>query len=122
FAGAREKPVAAVVRRAQRLRLPDRPGPGQAAYHFESLDFPATERRFNSYFAEFHISAHDASRAHAHPGAELVYALTGTLVLRIGDDEYRLDAGDSIYFDSSVPHTYWRDGDAPCTGVVVTSA
>ena len=53
FAGAREKPLVAVVRKAQRVRLPERPGARQVAYRFESLDYPATERRFNWYYAEF---------------------------------------------------------------------
>src|SRR5512138_723330 len=53
FAGAREKPVIAVVRKAERVQLPERPGARQVAYRFESLDYPATERRFNSYYAEF---------------------------------------------------------------------
>ena len=47
FAGAREKPLVAVVRKAQRVRLPDKPGARQVAYRFESLDYPAAERRFN---------------------------------------------------------------------------
>jgi transcriptional regulator with XRE-family HTH domain len=53
FAGAREKPVAVVSRKGDRVRLPDRAGARDAAYRFESLDYPATERRFNSYYAEF---------------------------------------------------------------------
>ena len=53
FAGAREKPVVAVVRRRERVRLPERPTAGDSAFHFESLDYPAVERRFNTYYAEF---------------------------------------------------------------------
>ena len=53
FAGARDKPLVAVVRKADRVRLPDRPGAREVAYRFESLDYPATERRFNCYYAEF---------------------------------------------------------------------
>src|SRR6186713_2926749 len=52
FAGAREKPVVVTVRKATRVRLPERPGARHVAYRFESLDYPATERRFNSFFAE----------------------------------------------------------------------
>src|SRR6187401_2819067 len=44
FAGVREKPVAAVVRRRDRVRLPERPDARDVAYRFESLDYPATER------------------------------------------------------------------------------
>ena len=77
FAGAREKPLVAVVRKAQRVRLPERPGARQVAYRFESLDYPATERRFNSYYAEFFPVAPAGLRPHAHPGVEFIYALAG---------------------------------------------
>ena len=53
FAGAREKPLVAVTRKDQRVELPERPGAREAAYRFASLDYPATERRFNCYYAEF---------------------------------------------------------------------
>ena len=56
FAGAREKPVVVTVRKATRVPLPERPGARHVAYRFESLDYPATERRFNSFFAEFFLS------------------------------------------------------------------
>src|SRR5918995_1507242 len=53
FSGSREKPLVAVSRKADRVALPDQPGSPDMAYSFESLDYPATERRFNSYYAEF---------------------------------------------------------------------
>ena len=61
--------------KAQRVRLPERSGV-KPAYRFESLDYPATERPFNSYYAEF-LPLSDAMRPHAHPGVELIYALAG---------------------------------------------
>ena len=48
FAGAREKPLVAVVRKAERVQLPERQDGKDPSYRFESLDYPATERRFNS--------------------------------------------------------------------------
>jgi transcriptional regulator with XRE-family HTH domain len=122
FAGAREKPVVAVIRKAQRVRLPERPGTGRVAYRFESLDYPATERRFNSYYAEFLPAGPDEMRPHAHPGVEFIYALAGTLGVHIDGVEYALEAGDSMYFDSSVPHGYRRRGRRTCTAIVVTSS
>ena len=47
--------------------------------------------------------------------------MKGKLGLRIGMDEYELDAGDSIYFDPSVPHTYRRAGKQPCQAMIVTA-
>src|SRR6187200_601654 len=53
FAGSREKPVAAVVRRKDRIRFREKPDGRDHAFEFESLDFPAVKRLLNSYFAEF---------------------------------------------------------------------
>ncbi len=122
FSGARDKPLIAVVRKPQRVRLPDRPGARQLAYHFESLDYPATERRFNSYYAEFFPVAPADLRPHDHPGVEFIYALAGTLSVHIAGDEHTLEAGDSIYFDSSASHGYRRRGGRRCSAIVVTSS
>jgi len=122
FAGPRNRPLVAVVRKAQRVKLPDHPGVRDVAYRFESLDFLATERRFNSYYAEFLPVAPEKLRPHAHPGVEFIYALQGRLTLHIEGSEYTLDAGDSIYFDSAVPHAYRRSGGRTCNAIVVTSS
>lgn len=119
FAGAREKPVVAVVRRANRVRLPEREG-SDSAYKFESLDYPVSERKFDSYYADFLPVSRSALRLHDHPGVELIYALRGTLVVHVGGEEHTLDAGDSMYFDSSVPHGYRRSGGRACSAIVVT--
>lgn len=39
-----------------------------------------------------------------HDGEELLYVLTGTIEWQIGADKYRLEAGDTIHFDSRIPH------------------
>lgn len=46
-----------------------------------------------------------------HTGREFGTVLTGTLGLTLGFDEYTLEAGDSIFFDSTVPHRLHNDGD-----------
>jgi transcriptional regulator with XRE-family HTH domain len=121
FAGAREKPLVAVVRQRERVRLPERPQARDSAFNFESLDYPAVERRFNAYYAEFLPVAPDNRRPHDHGGAEFIYVLKGTLSVQIGNDEHALSRGDSIYFDSSIPHSYRRSGEPACSAIVVTS-
>jgi mannose-6-phosphate isomerase-like protein (cupin superfamily) len=121
FSGARDKPLVAVVRKSERNRLPDRPGARDVAYEFESLDYPATERRFNCYYAEFLPVSTDKLRPHDHPGFEFIYTIQGTLSVHVGADEHVLKAGDSIYFDSSVSHAYRRSGGRTCSAVVVTA-
>jgi transcriptional regulator with XRE-family HTH domain len=121
FAGPREKPLVAVTRESERVELPERPGAREPAYRFASLDYPATERRFNCYYAEFLPVAPDALRPHEHPGVEFIYVIVGTLGLHLGGEEYTLEAGAAIYFDSTIPHAYRRSGGRSCRAVVVTA-
>ena len=99
--------------------LPERQG-SDSAYKFESLDYPVSERKFDSYYADFLPVSRAALRLHDHPGVELIYALEGTLSVHIGGEEHTLEAGDSMYFDSSVPHGYRRSGGRTCSAIVVT--
>lgn len=122
FAGAREKPVLAIARKASRVALPERQGARDLAYRFESLDYGATERRFNAYYADFLPQSKERLRPHSHPGVEFLYVLHGTLELHVGEQEQVLEAGDSIYFDSTVPHAYSRAGARSCSAIVVTAA
>lgn len=121
FAGARERPLVAVVRKRDRVRLPDRPGARDAAFLFESLDYPATERRFNCYYAEFLPVTPDRLRPHDHPGVEFIYMIRGILSVHINDSEHVLAPGDSMYFDSTVRHAYRRSGRQVCSALIVTS-
>jgi transcriptional regulator with XRE-family HTH domain len=121
FEPDRARPVVALVRRSERIRLPDRPGKRLPAYHFESLDYPVSERKLNGYYVD--IEAQETpSEAHEHPGAEIVYVLRGELVINIAGDDYALHTGDSIYFDSAHAHTYRRRGQGHCSAVVVVTA
>jgi transcriptional regulator with XRE-family HTH domain len=120
FAGPREKPVVAVVRKADRIRLTGSSGP-HGAYDFESLDFPVTERRMNAYLANFRLPGPKGPDMHAHQGAEFIYVISGSLIVRFTGEEHVLSEGDSIYFDPSRSHAYQRKGSRPCSALVVTS-
>jgi transcriptional regulator with XRE-family HTH domain len=115
-----DKPVAAIVRAKDRLRMPDRPGAANPSYFFESLDFPVNERKLEGFHAEFPQGA-GPSEPHTHEGAELVYVLKGKLVINIGGEDYDLGESDTIYFDSSAPHTYRCAGRGDAAAVVVVT-
>ena len=122
FSGSRDKPLVAVVRKRGRVTLPDRPGAHETAYRFASLDYPATERRFSSYYAEFFPVATENLRPHDHPGVEFIYTLKGTLSVHLGDEEHALQPGDSMYFDATAPHAYRRSQGRICSAIVVTAS
>jgi len=121
FSGTRDKPLVAVARKSERVELPDRPGAREVAYRFASLDYPATERRFNSYHAEFFPVMPDKLQPHEHAGVEFVYVIQGTLSVHIDGEEHALEPGDAVYFDATVPHAYRRSGGRSCSAVVITS-
>lgn len=119
FTEERKRHVVALVRRKERLRFPEREG-GEVSYFFENLDFKATERKLNAYYAEFRPSLPEKARAHQHSGIEFIYLLRGKLRLRIGSEEHVLEHGDAIYFDSTVRHSYASLSAGACTGLVMT--
>jgi len=48
--------------------------------------------------------------------------LRGKLSVNYEGEDHLLNEGDSMYFDSSRPHSYTRQGNTPCSAVVVTTA
>ena len=52
-----------------------------------------------------------------HSGTEYGHVLSGELVLTLGFDEHHLRAGDSVSFDSTMPHSYRNDGTEPAVGI-----
>ena len=63
----------------------------------------------------------DLPKPHQHDGAEFLHVLKGELALVVGEEELSLEAGDSIYFDSSQPHHYAPVGASSCEALVVTA-
>jgi transcriptional regulator with XRE-family HTH domain len=120
FTDERKRRVVSIVRREDRVRFPERPGVQDVPYHFECLDYKATERKMSAFVAEFQEISADRAKPHQHAGVELLYLMKGSLTLKIGSEEFQLEAEDALYFDSAVLHSYRRRGSKPCTGVIVT--
>jgi transcriptional regulator with XRE-family HTH domain len=120
FIESRERPAVAVIRRRDRLRLPNRPDEAPPSYLFESLDFPVTDRKMEAFYAEFPLQS-KPSEPHRHEGAELIYVIKGQLAVNIDGDDVVLEEGDAMYFDPSAPHSYRREGRSSCSAIVVVA-
>lgn len=120
FTDERKRHVVAIVRKGERMRFPATSG-GPVAYHFESLDFKATERKLNGFYAEFEPLQSEKLGTHQHPGVELLFLISGKLELSIGSEVYTLASGDAVYFDSAVRHKYRGVGKQLCSGIIVTT-
>lgn len=108
-----------IVRRNERLRFRNVPHSGYS-YAFESLNFGAQGRHFNVFWSEFQPST-QIPQSHQHNGTEFLYVMEGEVAIRVGPQEHRLGAGDTIHFESEVPHSYRRVGTTPCRAIVVVS-
>jgi transcriptional regulator with XRE-family HTH domain len=116
-----ERPIVAVVRKADRIRLPDKAGRISPTYYFESLDYPVSDRKLDGYYVEIEAEG-EPSEPHEHPGAEIIYVLRGELVVNLEGEDFTLGEGDSMYFDCTHPHSYCRKGTSPCAAIVVMTA
>jgi transcriptional regulator with XRE-family HTH domain len=120
FTDERKRRVVGVVRKQERVRFPERPATPDVPYYFECLDYRATERKLSAFLADFQEIPAEKLKPHQHAGVEFLYLLKGSLAIKIGSEEFLLEAEDTIYFDSAVQHSYRRRGSKPCTGVIVT--
>ncbi len=73
--------------------------PGKASRHMEPFLIDV-----NPVPAEQHTLS-------SHEGEEFVYVLSGVIEIAYGKDLHVLEAGDSIYYDSIVPHQLRASGD-----------
>ena len=120
FTDERKRRVVGLVRKGERVRFPERPGTPDVQYHFECLDYRATERKLSAFLADFQEVPVEKLKPHQHAGVEFLYVIKGSLAIKIGSEEFVLEPEDSIYFDSAVLHSYRRVGPKACTGVIVT--
>jgi transcriptional regulator with XRE-family HTH domain len=118
---AEDRPAAAVTRKNDRVRLPEKMGGDKPAYLFESLDYPLNGRAMSAYYAIF-PPASKFSEPHNHEGEELVYVLTGQLAIDLAGTTTVLDEGDAMHFASDAPHRYRCHSRSTATALVVVSA
>ena len=121
FSEKRQKRTFAIVRAEERIRFPelsDSPVPG---YYFEVLAYGATDKLLSAYLADFPALQPQDIHAHQHEGAEFIHVVVGTLALNYEEKEHVLETGDSVYFDSSGPHSYLGKSDPPAKAIVITT-
>jgi quercetin dioxygenase-like cupin family protein len=58
----------------------------------------------------------------SHEGEEFIYVLEGSVTVEYGKDTYTVNRGDSIYYDSIVPHRVTAETNARILAVLYTPA
>jgi transcriptional regulator with XRE-family HTH domain len=77
--------------------------------HYEML-CPDMQHKIEFIYLHYHVGA-KAEESYSHEGEECGLILEGTFKAFIGDQEIVLGPGDSIYFNSQIPHRWENAGD-----------
>ena len=84
----------------------------QSALDFYSLAANKKDRHMEPFVIEVHPVATVPPEPSSHEGEEFLYVLKGAVEVIYGTENYLLQEGDSIYYDSVVPHEVRAAGDA----------
>ena len=71
-------------------------------YHYEALAYKKSGKNMEPFFL---MPAFDEKAVFSHEGEEFMYTLEGVHEFIYDNRKYILNEGDSIYFDSRIPHT-----------------
>ncbi|MGI6238417.1 MAG: helix-turn-helix domain-containing protein [Christensenellales bacterium] len=91
------------------------------AYHYEHLAYNFRDKKAEPFIVTVEYDPANAPKtAHAHEGQELDYVLEGSMKIVLDKNEVYLGPGDSIYYDSSLPHAmYALEADCRFIAVVI---
>ena len=79
-------------------------------YHFEDLAYRYANKIMQPLLVTLEPSDIPAKLI-THPGQEFNMVLEGTVIVTLGDREFSLEEGDSIYFNPTIPHGQRCGGD-----------
>jgi transcriptional regulator with XRE-family HTH domain len=79
---------------------------------FYSLGAGKKDRNMEPFVIDVQPREGSAPPLSSHEGEEFIYVLSGNIEINYGQTTYNLEAGDSIYYDSIVPHDVHATGGA----------
>jgi len=82
-------------------------------YIYKNLAYNFLHRKIEPLYVVVPITANRDMVPNSHPGQEYDYILEGTMRIMVDGHEIILNSGDSIYYDSRLPHAMQAKGDKP---------
>ena len=105
FGETHEEPFA-IVRKDERKtvsRFASKEGV-KYGYGYESLGFEKKNRHMEPFIVTLEPATIKTSKTSTHEGEEFIYVLEGEMEVIFGNHRDVLYPGDSIYYDSTIPH------------------
>src|SRR4030042_789933 len=79
---------------------------GEGGYTYEALAYTKNAKHMEPFLVEFEPKKKEELTFLNHRGGEFLFLFRGHLAFHYDQDEIVLDSGDSLYFDSGVPHAF----------------
>lgn len=89
---------------AEVMRASGQESPQMGALNFYSLAKGKSGRSMEPFIVDIRPGSGSGSSLSTHEGEEFMYVLQGEIDIRYGSETLKLTVGDSIYYDSIVPH------------------
>jgi len=88
---------------------------------FYSLASGKTDRHMEPFLIDVHPPTNEDYQLSSHEGEEFIFVMNGEIEVLYGKEKYLVSEGDSIYYDSVVPHDlHAHEGEAKILAVVYT--
>ncbi|MBN2233006.1 MAG: cupin domain-containing protein [Deltaproteobacteria bacterium] len=115
FLGHEDTEPFTIIRRDERQtvsRFESREG-FRYGYTYESLGVGKRDRKMEPFCLTMEPATLPSGQLSSHEGEEFIYVLEGSIDVTLWQHTDVLAAGDSIYYDSTIPHRVCCHGDEP---------
>jgi quercetin dioxygenase-like cupin family protein len=89
------------------------------AYDYKHLAFTFKNKKAEPFIVTVEPNTGNEIDLHSHEGQEFNYMISGSMEFHLDDMAYELNEGDSVYFDSSIPHAMKATGKQPAKFIAV---
>ena len=86
---------------------------GKPGLRFHTLGKGKTDRHMEPFFIELPPEDESEHKLSSHEGEEFIVCVKGRVAVTYGPEKVVLEQGDSIYYNSVVPHCVACEGDEP---------
>jgi transcriptional regulator with XRE-family HTH domain len=92
-------------------------------YSYESLGFEKKDRHMEPFLVTLEPATIKSAKTSIHEGEEFIFVLEGEMEVTLGNHTDILYSGDSIYYDSTIPHRVQcrKDKETKILAVLYTS-
>jgi quercetin dioxygenase-like cupin family protein len=89
------------------------------AYDYKHLAFTFRKKKAEPFMVTVEPKEETNLTLHSHEGQEFNYMISGSMEFHLGSMVYELNEGDSVYFNSGVPHAMKALGSQPAQFIAV---